>query len=285
MPEGHTLHRLARDQQELVGCVVSVASPQGRFAEATAVDGRVLEAVDAYGKHLFHRFGADAVVHVHLGMRGKFLRSEAPRRAPLKQARLRLATEQVAWDLVAPSACELLDATGVAALVGRLGPDPLRDDADAERAWANLSAFPGTVGAALLDQAVVAGAGNVFRAEALFACGIHPTRPARSLTRPEFDRLWETLRTMMRQAVEDGRIITVDPARLGLPREAVPEAESRHVYKRERCGACATPVVSWDLAGRTAYACPTCQPAAAGAGWGGGPTSARSRGWGPGGKD
>lgn len=262
MPEGHTIHRLARDHQELVGCAPSATSPQGRFADGAArIDGRVLAAVDAHGKHLFQRFDPEAVVHVHLGMRGKYLRSGAPVRAPLGQVRLRLATDLLAWDLVAPSVCELLDAAGVAALVGRLGPDPLRADADPERARANLRAFPGTVGAALLDQAVLAGVGNVFRAEALLACGVHPARPARSLSSEEFDRLWATLVAMMRRGVEDGRIVTVEPAP-GQERTAVPEACARRVYKQERCRDCATPVVSWNLSGRTAYACPTCQPAA-----------------------
>ena len=78
------------------------------------------------------------------------------------------------------------------------------------RVWANLQAAPGTLGAALLDQAVVAGIGNVFRAEALFACGMHPSRPAASLPGPSSTGCGRPC-AMMGRAVDDGRIVTVDP--------------------------------------------------------------------------
>ena len=69
MPEGHTLHRLARLHQQRFGrAPVTVSSPQGRFADgAAAIDGRVLSKADAWGKHLFHHYAGGAVVHVHLG--------------------------------------------------------------------------------------------------------------------------------------------------------------------------------------------------------------------------
>ena len=199
-------------------------------------------------------------MHVHLGMRGKWLRFSPVTGPGLKQVRLRLATPDVAWDLIAPSTCELLDRAGVDALVRTLGPDPLRPDADADEARRRLQAYPGTVGAALMDQAVLAGVGNVFRAEILHACRIAPSRPAARITDAEFAALWSGLQTMMAQGVADGRIITVDvPA--GQDRLAVPEAESRRVYKRTACADCGTPVVTTTVNGRTAYACPRCQPA------------------------
>ena len=262
MPEGHLLHRLARDLGEVVGHQLTASSPQGKFADGAAlIDGVRLVKVEAYGKHLLERFAGGATVHVHLGMRGKLLRSPDPSRPPLPQVRLRLASADAAWDLIAPSTCELLHDAGVAGLVARLGPDPLRDDADPERAWASLQATPGALGAALLDQSVIAGIGNVFRSEALFACGLHPARPAASLTRAEFDRLWPTVRAMMRRAVDDGRIVTVDPP-AGQARTEVPEDEARYVYRQECCRRCGAAVESWTLGGRTAYACPVDQPAA-----------------------
>jgi endonuclease-8 len=262
MPEGHLYHRLAHDLAELVGQAPAAWSPQGRFAEGAArIDGARLEAVEAYGKHLLVRFAGDRTVHAHLGMRGKLLRVADPSRPPLPQVRLRLAGAGAAWDLIAPATCELLDNAGVAGLLAGLGPDPLREDADPERAWANLRAAPGALGAALLDQSVIAGIGNVFRAEALFACGLHPSRPAASLIRAEFDRLWATVRVMMRRAVDDGRIVTVDPP-AGRSRAEVPEDEARYVYKQACCRRCGASVASWILGGRTAYACPVEQPAA-----------------------
>jgi endonuclease VIII len=262
MPEGHLYHRLARNLNEFTGCELAAWSPQGRFTEGAAqINGTRLEVAEAHGKHLLVRFAGDRAVHVHLGMRGKLLRVADPSRPPLPQVRLRLAGTTAAWDLIAPSACELVDHAGVAGLLARLGPDPLREDADPERAWTSLQAAPGALGAALLDQAVIAGIGNVFRAEALFVCGLHPGRPAASLTRAEFDRLWATVRAMMGRAVDDGRIVTVDPP-AGRSQTDISEDEARHVYKQARCRRCGTPVVSWILGGRTAYACPVDQPAA-----------------------
>lgn len=75
MPEGHTIHRLAgRHQRLLAGHEVRASSPQGRFAEGAALlDGAVLRRTDAWGKHLFHRYGdGDLVPHVHLGLYGAF---------------------------------------------------------------------------------------------------------------------------------------------------------------------------------------------------------------------
>jgi endonuclease VIII len=259
VPEGHTLHRLARDLTELVGPPVNATSPQGRFP-AERVDGQRLTAVDAYGKHLLADVATGDSVHVHLGMRGKWLRF-APVTGPgLPQVRLRLELPQVAWDLIAPSTCELLDAAGRAKLVGGLGPDPLRSDRDPDEAYRRVAAHPGTIAAALLDQSRIAGVGNVFRAEVLHGMRMWPTRPARTVTSDEFFELWARLQAMMTQAVDDGRIITVEAE----DRLAVPEAESRRVYKREHCVDCGTAIVTGTIDGRTTYACPHCQPEWAG---------------------
>jgi endonuclease-8 len=259
MPEGHTLHRLAGELAELVGQEVAATSPQGRFDPAP-VDGAVVTDVQAHGKHLIVATSAGLDVHVHLGMRGKWLRF-APVTGPgLKQVRLRLATPDVAWDLIAPSTCELVDGAGVAALLATLGPDPLRPGADAAEARRRLQGFRGPVGAALMDQAVLAGVGNVFRAEVLHAGRIAPSRPAAQVTDAEFDDLWARLQVMMAQGVADGRIITVDVPP-GEDRQAVPEAGSRRVYKQAACYDCGTPVVTATINGRTSYACPRCQPA------------------------
>jgi endonuclease-8 len=91
----------------------------------------------------------------------------------------------------------------------------------------------------------------------LFEAGIHPARPAKSLTREAFDRLWGIIRARLRQAVVDGRILSVVAA--GQDRATVAEAETRWVYKQARCRRCGAAVVSWQLGGRMVYACPVCQ--------------------------
>ena len=259
MPEGHTLHRLAQECQELVGRRLTASSPQGRFTEgAAAVDGCVPEAVEAFGKHLLLDLG-DFHLHVHLGMRGVMFRSD-PDGAAKVGVRLRLRAEAppVVWDLVAPTRCELLDGEGRASLLARLGPDPLNDD-DPGPVFERIGGSGRSIGQLLLDQEVVAGVGNVFRAEALHQCRIHPARTGSSLAHGQLECLWDTLTRMMRRATAEGRIITVDAAD-GVDRESIPEHDGRHVYKQERCRRCGHDVRAWDLGGRTAYACETCQP-------------------------
>ena len=243
---------------ELRGAALQVSSPQRRFAEeATHLDGERLEAINAVGKHLFLAFGGGKHVHVHLGMQAKRFRYPDPTTAPMKQVRLRMASGSVAWDLIAPSTCELLDDTAVRRIRDGLGPDPLRPDADVSVVMSALASDPRAVGAVLLDQAVLSGVGNVFRNEALHAVGLDPHRPSRTLSAEQHLELWRVLERMMRQAVEDGRIVTVD----GPDRLTVPESEARRVYKQSHCRDCAAPVATGTVGGRTAYWCPVDQPA------------------------
>ena len=128
VPEGHLLHRTASElSADLAGRVVVATSPQGRF-DAAPVDGCTVTVAEAYGKHLFVHLDDAPSVHVHLGMRGLFLRYPDPASPPRGGVRLRLAGP-VAWDLIAPTTCELLDAAGGARVVQALGPDSLCPDA------------------------------------------------------------------------------------------------------------------------------------------------------------
>ena len=246
MPEGNAIHRLAREHgRAFGGRPVAVSSPQGRFASGAAVvDGRVLVNVEPYGKHLFYAWEGGAIVHVHLGLFGKFRRQPAPPPPPVGQVRLRMVGGDAAVDLSGPTRCALISPAEHEAVIARLGPDPLRRDADPERAWARVQRSPTPIGVLLMDQSVFAGVGNVFRAEVLSSLGIHPERPARSLSREEFDSIWAWLVAAMRRAVRAGRIM--------------PGGST--VYRQEACVRCGAPVRRWELRGRFAYACPQCQP-------------------------
>lgn len=259
MPEGHLIHRFAlAHQSAFAGGVVQVTSPQGRFDQgARRLDGRRLERVEAYGKHLFFWWEGDEVLHVHLGMQGKFLAVDS-NEPPLRQARMRMEASAAGVDLVAPRVCELVGRRGRNMIVGRLGPDPLRADADPDAVHSAVTKSARPLGALLLDQAVIAGVGNVLRAEGLFACGIHPAYPGNAVPASQLRSLWSELVRVMRRGVAEGRIITVH--REGAAADVVPEREGRYVYRQERCRRCGTAVESWVLAGRTAYACPRDQP-------------------------
>jgi endonuclease-8 len=262
VPEGHTVHRLARRHRRLLrGQTVTVTSPQGRFAaDAALVDGQVLVRAEAYGKHLFHDYANGLSVHVHLGIYGEFHERPSPAFDPKPTTRMRLAAGEITIDLIGPTRCDVVDAGGRAAVVERIGPDPLRKDADPERAWQKLRRRKGPIGPALLDQTLFAGVGNVYRAEALFVHGIHPETPVPSITRAQFDALWATLRSMLEVGVREGRIMTVDETELGVRRRDLTRENGRYVYRQDACLRCGTQVRRWDMSGRWAYACEACQP-------------------------
>lgn len=244
MPEGHTIHRLARDQgRDLAGGPVAVSSPQGRFAAGAArIDGRRLDRIEAYGKHLFYWWAGDEVLHVHLGLFGKFRRQPAPPPEPFGEVRLRMVGAEHAWDLSGATACELFTPDDRDRIVARLGPDPLRRDADASRFVGRVTRSRAPIGGLLLDQAVVAGIGNVYRAEILLLHGIHPLREGRSLSTEEAAAIWDTTAALLRQGVRRNRI------------------EPRNAYKREDCGLCGGPLEVLTLGARRTWACPACQP-------------------------
>jgi endonuclease-8 len=262
MPEGHVIHRLARDHNEhFARKRLRVSSPQGRFAAgAEELDGKILRRIDAHGKHLFYHWQGRRVLHVHLGLYGRFRLHRAPPPEPRGEVRLRVVGRSKAFDLNGPNRCELLDKGDLEKLLQRLGPDPLRADADPQQAWQRIGRSRTAIGNLLLNQAVIAGVGNIYRADALFELGIHPSRPGNALKQDEFDNLWETLTRFMRLGLKHKRIINADPRQVGKPRSRMNRQEALLVYKRETCLRCDAAVESWELAGRTIYACPRCQP-------------------------
>ena len=274
MPEGHTLRRLADDLTEaFAGRVVSVTSPQGRFAEEAALlDGTLLCEAESAGKHLFLEFAGARVVHVHLGLIGGFLVTTAAAPPPVGQVRLRLVAEgdgrpPAYADLRGATRCALVTTAEREAVVARLGPDPLRDDADPERAWRRISRSPRTIGDLLMDQDVVGGVGNVYRAEVLFRQRINPFRPGRTLRRSQFQAVWQDLVELMREGVATGRIDTVRPEHtpeaMGRPPRRDDHGGEVYVYRRheQACLVCGSRVRTRELAGRNAFWCPRCQPA------------------------
>ncbi|MEU0515996.1 MULTISPECIES: Fpg/Nei family DNA glycosylase [unclassified Amycolatopsis] len=269
MPEGHTLHRLARlHQRRYAGAPVGVSSPQGRFAsEAALLDGQVMLKAEAYGKHLFHDFGPLGSVHVHLGLYGTFTEAKLPETPPVGQVRLRL-TGRTHWtDLRGPTRCELLTPDEVDAIKARLGPDPLRRDARPDEAWQRISASRTSIAALLMDQSVISGVGNVYRAEVLFRHRINPMVPGRALDHVQWKEMWTDLVALMRKGVRIGRIDTVDDEHLPEVTGRAPR-QDRHggevyVYRRtgQPCLICGTPIAHTELAGRNLYWCPVCQAA------------------------
>src|SRR5262245_32931391 len=262
MPEGNTIHRLARTHtRDFGGKRVRISSPQGRFArEAKKLEGRRFLRAEAYGKHLFHHWSGGLVVHVHLGMAGWFYRRRSGSE-PRPTVRMRLSTPKVTTDLIGPPTCELIPEFARRAVLDRLGPDPLRPDFDPKAAWQTLQKRPKrTIGDALLDQRILAGVGNIYRNEALFLTGIHPLRHVRTVTEAEWDALWKTLRRLMRLGVVQTEIRTADAREPVHPMSGRLPEEPFYVYQQEICRRCASPIREFPLSGRRMFACETCQP-------------------------
>lgn len=263
MPEGHTLHRLAGlHRRRYAGGPVVVTSPQGRFASGAAlVSGRVLLTAQAWGKHLVHTYEGGLFVHVHLGLYGVFTEFELPAPEPVGQVRMRLVGAGWGTDLRGPTRCEVLSAAEVARLVDRLGPDPLRPDADPAAAWRRISRSPAPLGALLMNQSVVAGVGNVYRAELLFRHGLSPSLPGRALGWGRWQALWEDLVALMAVGVEQGRMVTVRPVHDHGDPPYEPGRPRSYVYRRagRPCRVCGAPVAHSVLQGRNLFWCPVCQ--------------------------
>jgi endonuclease VIII len=256
------IHRLARaHDRDLAGRRLAVSAAQKRFArEARALDGLMFDRAEARGKHLFHHWRRGPIVHIHLGMFGDFYRRDMPAPPLRPTVRLRLASHAVAWDLIGPPTCEIVTREQYEAILARLGPDPLSARPDARRVLERLRRTDAPIAHALLDQRIVSGIGNIYRAEALFINGLHPLRPASSLRMPELEQLWTTVRRLMRRGVAQERISTIEPADRVRARRFGPDGRGFYVYGESLCLRCGTGIRRFPLSGRTAHFCPVCQP-------------------------
>lgn len=333
MPEGHSVHRIARQfDRNFVGRVVAASSPQGRFAEGAAlIDGREAHRVRAVGKQMFLEFDGDLWLRVHLGMygawdfageilvdptiasangrmgqtnqRGTDLEGAsevldaagensltsigAPRRArgrvrmseqtrgleqsdeefpppPVGQVRLRLLTDVTVADLRGPTACELQSPDQVAATIAKLGPDPLVDDvAEGEERFTQVvRRKPTPIGLLLMDQSVVSGIGNVYRAELLYRALLDPHTPGRAVPEELVRAIWRDWVRLLSIGVETGQMMTMDDLDPSAWRAAMASRDDRHwVYHRAGlpCRVCGTEIVLEEMGARTLYWCPSCQ--------------------------
>jgi endonuclease-8 len=313
MPEGHSVHRIARQfALHFVGHEVAASSPQGRFsAGAKQLDGATMVDAKAVGKQLFLEFENGLWLRVHLGMYGawdfagsitadavapaddgrKLEAHEAslssigaPRVTRLRMAeseklgeelasfppepigavRVRLLTSESVADLRGPTACEVQHPEQVQATIAKLGPDPLVDDPaeGEERFVATVRKKPTPIGLLLMDQSVVSGIGNVYRAELLFRAKLNPHTPGRQVPEELVRELWRDWVHLLTIGVTTGQMLTMDGLKGKAYRAALASRDDRHwVYHRagKPCRVCGTPIVVELAAARKLYYCPSCQ--------------------------
>lgn len=342
MPEGHSVHRIARQfALHFVGKRITASSPQGRFAAGAAqIDGHEMVASRAVGKQLFLEFDNDRFLRVHLGLYGAWdfagditadattasaggrmgqtnqrgtvaqdgtaaddpgavapaaarvndsagedsLSSiGAPRVARLRMAeqerlesidsfppepvgavRVRLLADDVVADLRGPTACEVLSPEQVQVALAKLGPDPLVDPGkrSEDRFTASVRKTATPIGLLLMDQSIVSGIGNVYRAELLFRARLNPHTRGKDVPEETVRALWKDWTKLLKIGVELGQMMTMDRLSPRRYNEALARRDSRHwVYHREGkpCRVCGTPIVMEMAAGRKLYWCPVDQ--------------------------
>jgi endonuclease VIII len=320
MPEGHSVHRIARQfALHFVGKKIAVSSPQGRFAAGAArLDGRELTDAKAVGKQMFLEFDNGLWLRVHLGLygawdfagdftadattasaggrmgqtnqRGTVLDSRgedslssmgAPRVARLRMSeqetaspyaesfppepvgavRVRLLTDDTVADLRGPTACEVLTPDQVSVAIGKLGPDPLVDSSKVgeERFLGAVKKTSTPIGLLLMDQSVVSGIGNVYRAELLFRARLDPHTPGKDVPEETVRALWRDWTKLLKIGVKTGQMMTMDRLSKTRYAAALARREDRHwVYHREGepCRVCGASIVMELAAGRKLYYCP-----------------------------
>jgi len=263
VPEGHTVHRIANTFSEVFGGkTVVVISPQGRFSqEAQSISGQKLVRAWAVGKQMFLDFENDLTLRIHLGIYGKwkFHKSDV---APqiVGQVRARFSNGTDFADLRGPTVCEVIDHDAVTAVLKRLGPDPLNPNPKSVESnrFANKVLGSNTeIGRLLMNQEVISGIGNVYRAELLFRHGIEPHTPGKKLSAEQVEDIWADSVKLLKIGVKTGFMITRDELFTKRPTKD----ERNWVYKREGkpCRRCGTEVRIELMAARKLYWCPTCQ--------------------------
>jgi endonuclease VIII len=256
MPEGDTILAAARRVgAALVGKpIVEIETPHPRHALdrwPERLGGRAVRAVDARGKHLFIRFEGDLTLHSHLRMTGQwgvYRRGQRWRRSPSRAWLVIRTDKHEVVEFDGPVLELMTDSrTRFDRRLTNLGPDVLAEDFDERRFLELLRAGDASraVGEALLDQRVLAGVGNMWKAEGCFLAGVDPWRRLGELTDAEVLAVVRELRALMQASAEGRRI------------------QRRWVYDRAGlpCRRCGTPIAARGQGddNRTAYWCPECQ--------------------------
>ncbi|TFC88621.1 Fpg/Nei family DNA glycosylase [Cryobacterium sp. TMT4-31] len=243
----------------------TIASSNGRMGQTNQRGTDLAPVLDSAGENSMHSIGAPRRTRVRMAEQEKEIdQLDTFPPEPVGQVRVRLLTDTVSADLRGPTACEVLDPAQVDAVLARLGPDPQLDDSpEAEQRFVDtVRKKPTRIGLLLMDQSVVSGIGNVYRAELLFRAKINPHAPGKSLTEESLRALWRDWAHLLAIGVNTGQMMTMDDLTGEDYRLAMKNRADRHwVYKREGlpCRICGTHITLEEMGARKLYYCPSCQ--------------------------
>jgi len=182
---------------------------------------------------------------------------------PIGAVRVRLLTDVTCADLRGPTACEVLHPDEVRAVIAKLGPDPIVDGKKGEQKFVDaVRKKPTPIGLLLMDQNVVAGIGNVYRAELLFRARLDPHTPGKLVPEDTLRAIYQDWTKLLKLGVKLGQMMTMDGLSKSKYEAALARRDDRHwVYHREGkpCRVCGTPIVMEMAAGRKLYYCPVDQ--------------------------
>ena len=238
----------------------------GREAVITGLTGVTVVSADRRGKYLLCDLDTGDRMMIHLRMSGRVIVApHGAERPPHTHVVLPLAprdgTREELWFVDPRTFGEVVvydpaEEDEVIPELARLGVDPIRDPFDADVLRAALRGRRGALKPLLLGQHVVAGIGNIYRTEVLWRCGVHPSIPGHRLPDGDFARIWEDSCRLLARGVELGAIVTVDGAGPADGRYR----ERTNIFGKSECPRCEGRVRRMVIAGRKAYACPSCQP-------------------------
>ena len=264
MPEGDTIHRIARVLgRELTGRTLDRIEVHDR-GEVPELAERRVEEVRAIGKHMIVILDGGWSLRIHLGMHGRWRRAHVRERRP-RNPTVVLISGDTAYICDRAYRAETIRTSALRShpRLARLGPDLLAEppEIDAAVRRAHMSAHAGReIADVLLDQRIAAGIGNVYKSEVLFECGINPRARVGDLTEQQVRELYETAARLMRL-----NLLTRRRTAVPLKRRPTPSSARLWVYGRmnKPCRDCGTPIqrfLQGDM-GRRTYFCPGCQPA------------------------
>jgi formamidopyrimidine-DNA glycosylase len=260
--EGRRIERVSTDAR-----AARIFRPADRVAFARALAGARLVAVDRRGKHLLatleDRRGRPVGLWSHLGMTGKWVRRARGEEVPAHARVTLLLDDGHALHYVDPRLFgrqRLVPGAAFSAVpeIGALGPDPVQDGVDPARLGARLAATRRAVKVALLDQAVLAGVGNIHASESLFAARIDPRRRGASLSGAEVRAIARAIAASLRRGIEsqDGPEIAY------VEEPGAPNPFRVYARDGERCPRCRDAEIRRIVqAQRSTFFCPACQGA------------------------
>ena len=275
MPEGDSIFRAARGlHRALAGRTVSrfesVFPHLTNPLEDRPLIGQVVERVEARGKHLLMWFSGGVVLRSHMRMHGSWhlYRPGERWQRPRHEMRIVLETADIIAVAFSVPIAEFESAARIEQTepLKDLGPDLLRDDFDAGTAIARIrDRSEMEIADALLDQRALAGIGNVYKSESLFAAGINPFTPVVQVTTEKLERVVSTAARLMRANVGDGNPSMRTYAGLRRTTGRFDPGARLWVYGRagKPCRRCGTPIqrARQGVHARSTYWCPTCQKA------------------------